>query len=119
MKTLSLILATLALIACSKPADPTGLYVISDSISVSRYDIQSSGAAKISGAVNFAGIRSSWNTAGTWEMEGKTLVVSAPQPKTLFSEGRITQHKFTIEPNGDLITLQCDEFDAGLRAVKQ
>jgi hypothetical protein len=119
MKTLSLILATLALIACSKPADPTGLYVISDSTYVTRYDIQSSGGARISGVLNFAGTRFSWNTAGTWEMEGKTLVVSAPQPDHFWSEGRITQHKFTIEPNGDLITLQCEEFDAGLRAVKQ
>jgi hypothetical protein len=119
MKTLSLLVALAFLTGCSKPVDPSGVYVIGDRWSVTRYDIQSSGASKISGSASFAGVSTSWHTQGTWKMENGTLILSAPKPENLDPSGKVTDYKFTIEPNGDLITLECEEFPAGLRAVKQ
>lgn len=118
MKALSLITFVVLLVGCGRP-DPSGLYLIQSGGATSRYDIQSTGAAKISGSINFAGLRNSWSTKGTWKMDGDTLVISAPKPENLEAGSRITQHKFTIEPNGDLISLKCEELDAGIRAVKQ
>jgi len=118
MKILSALIA-LFLVSCSKPADPSGTYLIRGSHSLSTYDIQSSGAAKISGHVTFYGSTVSWNTAGTWTMEDGVLVIVAPRPESLEPGGRMTEHRFTIEPNGDLIAMQTEEIDQGVRAVKQ
>jgi len=118
MKTIKIFAACLLLAGCSRP-DPTGLYLINNSWSQVAYDIQSSGKAKISGQINFHGIRSSFSTTGNWRMEGNTLVVSAPKPESVEPGGRVTDHKFNLESNGDLVTLSCEEFDEGIRAVKQ
>jgi hypothetical protein len=118
MKILSAVLA-LALAACSKPADPTGTYLIKSGPSLSTYDIQSSGAAKIFGSATFYGTTVSWNTAGRWTLEDGILVVTAPKPENLEPGGRITEHRFTIEPNGDLIAIETEELNQGVRAVKQ
>jgi len=118
MKTISLLLTVVALVGCSRP-EPGGVYIIKNSWSETAYDIQSSGKAKISGQINFHGIRSSFATQGTWKMDGKTLVITAPKPESVEPGGRVTDHKFTIEFNGDLITVEGEEFDGGLRAVKQ
>ena len=118
MKILSAVIA-LVLVSCSKPTDPSGIYLIRGSRSLSTYDIQSSGAAKIFGHVSFYGTTVSWNTAGTWMMQDDALVVTAPKPENLEPGGRMTEHRFTIEPNGDLIAIETEELDEGVRAVKQ
>jgi hypothetical protein len=119
MKSLRLLLACAALVGCSKPADPSGRYVIANSWSSSEYDLQSGGLAKLSGTVIFAGLTSSWATSGTWKMDRNSLVISAPRPESIEPGHRVTEHRFTIQPNGDLVTVQGEEFDGGLRAVKQ
>jgi hypothetical protein len=121
IKALNAIVALVLLSGCSKPQDPSGLYLIQTERSKSHYDIRSAGVAKVSGRLNAAGPPqlTSWSTEGTWEMVGDTLVISAPRPQNQDSDGRVTQHKFTIEPNGDLISVDCEELAAGIRAVKQ
>ena len=52
-------------------------------------------------------------------MQDDTLVVTAPKPENLEPGGRMTEHRFTIEPNGDLIAIETEELDEGVRAVKQ
>ena len=118
MKILSVLLLLAFLVACEKNNDLSGVYVNTEQKLRFTYDLQSSGQATAHFFIDFA---KPYNKTldGTWSVaDGIITVQVRPRGGGEFKKDSIG--RFSIEPNGDLLTIKSPEFKrSGIRFVKQ
>jgi hypothetical protein len=118
MKTISILCALIALASCARKPDLSGVYIYSTEGMVFTYDLQSSGFANARLVMEAYGTTVT-NFEGSWDFsEGfVTVQVRNNQDK---DSAKDSVGRFTVEPNGDFLTVKSPEFKKnGIRFVKQ
>jgi hypothetical protein len=118
MKAISLIFILFAIASCDRRPDLSGVYTYSTDRILYSYDLQSSGAAKAKMVLDVFEV-STTDYEGSWDFAAGIVTVKVRKDGDKdFAEDVIG--KFTVEPNGDLLTVESPEFKkSGVRFVKQ
>jgi len=118
MKAISLVCLLIALVSCDRRTDLSGVYTYSTDGMVFTYDLQSSGKARAKLVMQILDTTET-NYEGSWSFSQGVVTVQVRKDEDKdFSTDSIG--KFTVEPNGDLLTVESPEFKkAGIRFVKQ
>jgi hypothetical protein len=120
MKTLNLLLlaSLIALVSCTRKPDLSGVYTYETDTMVFAYDLQSSGSARAKLVMEVFGTTIK-NYEGSWNYKDGYITVQVRDIDDQES-AKDSIGQFTVEPNGDLLTVKSPEFKkTGIRFVKQ